>query len=242
VVKATMTKHHAEWLSLIDISGPFLSVPALERVFPHGLDAHDPDHTRLVKVAFEEWENNQQGDRPSPAIHREWINFVLKQTLGLPDEVLAEGQAIPQTLQATIAEHGETLRPDIVVRNPDGVPSPEKPRLLVQTYPPTQELEKPVYGRHWKASPATRMMELLHATDTRLVLVTNGNDTPKRLRRAFMRRRAGGKRAGSGDWSPQRRSPSFLDARQSLRRTGLASSLAKTTMSPSQPTWVKGGG
>ena len=176
VVKATMTKHHAEWLSLIDVSGPFLSVPVLERVFPHGLDAHDPDHTRLVKLAFEEWEDNRQGDRPSPAIHREWINFVLKQTLGLPDEVLAEGQAIPQTLRATIAEHGETLRPDIVVRNPDGVPSPEKPRLLVQIYPSTQDLEKPLHGRHWKASPGTRMMELLHATDTRLGLVTNGND------------------------------------------------------------------
>ena len=127
-----------------------------------------------LKLAFEEWEDNQQGERPSPAIHREWINFVLKQTLGLPDEVLAEGQDIPQTLRATIAEHGETLRPDIVVRNPEGVPNAGKARLLVQIYPPTQDLEKPLHGRHWKASPATRMMELLHATDTRLGLVTNG--------------------------------------------------------------------
>ena len=89
------SRHHNEWLSLIEVSGPFLSVPVLERVFPHGLDAHDPDHTRLIKLAFEEWEDNQQGERPSPAIHREWINFVLKQTLGLPDEVLVEGQDDP---------------------------------------------------------------------------------------------------------------------------------------------------
>ena len=170
------SRHHNEWLSLIEVSGPFLSVPVLEQVFPHGLDAHDPDHTRLIKLAFEEWEDNQQGERPSPAIHREWVNFVLKQTLGLPDEVLVEGQAIPQTLRATIAEHGETLRPDIVVRNPEGMPEAGKARLLIQTYPPTQDVEKPIPGRHWKASPATRMMELLHATDTRLGLVTNGND------------------------------------------------------------------
>ena len=170
------SRHHNEWLTLIEVSGPFLSVPVLERVFPHGLDAHDPDHTRVLKLAYEEWEENQQGDRPSPAIHREWVNFVLRQTLGLPDEVLAEGQAIPQTLRATIAEHGETLRPDLVVRNPEGVPNPGKIRLLIQTYPPSQALEKPITGRHWKASPATRMMELLHATDTRLGLVTNGND------------------------------------------------------------------
>ena len=75
---------------------------------------------RTAQLAFEEWEDNQEGDRPNPAIHRAWINFVLKQTLGLPDEVLAEGQDIPQTLKATIAEHGETLRPDVVVRNPGG--------------------------------------------------------------------------------------------------------------------------
>ena len=169
-------RHHNEWLSLIEVSGPFLSVPVLERVFPQGLDPHDPEHTRLLKLAFEEWEDNQQGVRPNPAIHREWINFVLKQTLGLPDEVLAEGQDIPQTLRATIAEHGETLRPDVVVRNPEDGADAGKARLLIQTYPPTQDLEKPIIGRHWKASPATRMMELLHATDTRLGLVTNGND------------------------------------------------------------------
>ena len=60
------SRHHNEWLSLIEVSGPFLTVPVLERVFPQGLDAHDPDHTRLLKLAFEEWDDNQQGDRPEP--------------------------------------------------------------------------------------------------------------------------------------------------------------------------------
>jgi hypothetical protein len=45
----------------------------------------------------------------------------------------------------------------------------------VQVYPTEQDLEKPFAGRHWKASPSTRMMELLHATDIRLGLVTNGD-------------------------------------------------------------------
>ena len=168
------SRHHTEWLSLIEVSGPFLSVPVLERVFPQGLDAHDPDHVRVLRLAFDEWEDDRDSDSPRPAIHREWIRFVLKETLGLPSEVLAEGQDIPQTLKAKILEHGETLRPDVVVRNPEGVPGAEKPRLLVQVYPPEQNLEKPITGRHWKASPATRMMELLHATDVRLGLVTNG--------------------------------------------------------------------
>ena len=76
------SRHHNEWLSLIDVSGPFLSVPVLEKVFPQGLDAHDPEHARLLKLAFEEWEDNQQGERANSALHRAWIDFVLKQTLG----------------------------------------------------------------------------------------------------------------------------------------------------------------
>ncbi len=128
----------------------------------------------MLRLAFDEWEDDRDSDSPRPAIHREWIRFVLKETLGLPSEVLAEGQDIPQTLKAKISEHGETLRPDVVVRNPESVPGAGKPRLLVQVYPPEQNLEKPITGRHWKASPATRMMELLHATDVRLGLVTNG--------------------------------------------------------------------
>ena len=107
------SRHHTEWLSLIEVSGPFLSVPVLERVFPQGLDAHDPDHARLCKLAFEEWEDNQQGDTPT---HRRSIGSgstsSSSRPSACPDEVLVEGQDIPQTLRATIAEHGETLRPD----------------------------------------------------------------------------------------------------------------------------------
>jgi hypothetical protein len=149
-------------------------MPVLERAFPSGLDAHDPEHARELRTAYDEWQENQEGRRPSQAVHNAWIKFVLTQTLGLPDEVLAEGQAIPADLKATISEHGETLRPDFLVRNPDDVPSPGKARLLIQTYSSEQNLDRPVAGRHWKASPATRMMELLHSTDVRLGLVTNG--------------------------------------------------------------------
>ncbi len=167
-------RHHAEWLSLIEVSGPFLSLPVLMKAFPQELDADDPDQARDLRLAFEEWQDNQLGARPRPEVHTAWIDFVLRHTLELPDEVIAEGQDIPQSLKATVSEHGETLRPDIVVRNPDDAPDAGKPRLLVQTYPLSQDLTKPVPDRRWKAAPDTRMMELLHATDVRLGLVTNG--------------------------------------------------------------------
>lgn len=175
----SIAKHHAEWLSLIEVSGPFLSLPVLVQKFPQGLDNHDPDHFRLLRQVHEEWEDNQQGDKPDRAIQNQWIKWNLCNTLDL-QEALVEGQEIPQTLKSELPEHGETLRPDMIVTRPGG----DKPRLLIQTYPLRQGLSRVVEGKPWKASPDTRMMQLLHDTDMRLGLITNGDrwmlvDAPK---------------------------------------------------------------
>ena len=175
----SIAKHHAEWLSLIEVSGPFLSLPVLVQRFPQGMDAHDPEHAKALRQVYEEWDQDQNGDRPDPAIHRQWIDWVLRNTLDLGD-VLVEGQKIPQTLKADLAEHGETLRPDNVVLEPGG----GKARLLIQSYPLRQKLSRVVEGKPWAASPDTRMMQLLHDTGVRIGLVTNGDqwmlvDAPK---------------------------------------------------------------
>lgn len=166
----SITRHHNEWLKLVPNSGPFLSLPVLSEVFPQGLDAHDADHARRLRLAYNEWDDNQLGKRPDPALHRAWQRFVLAETLGF-DELLAEGQAIPQTLKSEVAEYGETLRPDWIVCDPET----KKARLLVQVYPRSQSLTKPVATSRWKTSPDTRMMQLLHDTGIRLGLVTNGD-------------------------------------------------------------------
>jgi hypothetical protein len=166
----SITRHHNEWLSLVPNSGPFLSLPVLAQAFPQGLDAHDADHARRLRMAFDEWDDNQLGKRPDPGLHRAWMKFVLAETLGY-DELLAEGQAIPQTLKSEVAEYGETLRPDWIVNDP----ATKKARLLVQVFPRSQSLTKPVAASRWKTSPDTRMMQLLHDTGIRLGIVTNGD-------------------------------------------------------------------
>ena len=166
----SVAREHAEWLWLVETSGPFLSIPVLQRVFPQGLEARDPELVRKLRLAHEEWED-ANASKHDPALHNAWVRFVLRHLLEFPDEVLAEGQGIPQTLRADIREHGETLRPDIAVLQPD---DSNRPRLLLQILPSGQHLEKPLSGRYWKAAPSTRMMELLHATNCRLGLITNG--------------------------------------------------------------------
>jgi hypothetical protein len=165
-----IARDHNEWLSLVPSSGPFLSLPVLTQAFPQGLDAHDTDHARRLRLAFGEWEAAQSARRPDPTIHRAWIKLVLEETLGF-EGLLAEGQAIPQSLKSDAAEYGETLRPDWIVNDP----KTQRARLLVQVYPRSQSLTSPVQASRWKTSPDTRMMQLLHDTGIRLGLVTNGD-------------------------------------------------------------------
>jgi len=168
----SIARHHNEWLSLIEISGPFLSLPVLMRTFPQGLDALDRDGLAELRLASEEWLDDQNSLRPSPAIHSVWVRYVLEHVLGFEKSHLLEGPAIPATLQAFVAEQGETLRPDLAIVSND--PSAQKPRMLVQVCPITQGLEKSMQNHRWKASPAMRMLELLRITGVSLGLVTNG--------------------------------------------------------------------
>ncbi len=176
----SIARHHAEWLSLVPVSGPFLSLPVLMEAFNTGLEPHDPEHVRLLRQEHAHWQEALEKRKADPAPHHHWIKFVLTKTLDLDEQVLAEGQAIPQTLHVEVAEHHELLRPSIVATDPSG----NKARLLVQVYPRSQELTSYVANSAWKASPDTRMTELLHGTGVRLGLITNGEhwmlvDAPK---------------------------------------------------------------
>lgn len=166
----SIARHHTEWLSLVPVSGPFLSLPVLMDAFSSGLEPHDPDHMRLLRQRYADWEEQSEKHRGDPTPRQQWIRWVLEQTLDYDTKVLVEGQTIPQTLQVEIPEHHELLRPDFVLN--DSVTG--KPRLLIQMYPQAQELTSYLMSSRWKASPDTRMTELLHATGVQLGLVTNG--------------------------------------------------------------------
>ncbi len=161
---------HADWLSLIEVTGPFLTLPVLDRVFPQGLDARDQDIGRELRMRFAEWEAEQEKRRPDRAIHQAWVRWVLAEVLEYRHATLAEGQSLPAGLEARITQEGETLRPDLALLDPDT----KQPVFLIQIYDPSQGLSRVVEGKRWKAEPGTRMAELLRATDVPAGLVTNG--------------------------------------------------------------------
>ena len=163
----SIARHHAEWLSLVETSGPFLSMPVLLRAFPQGLDTRESDLASRLREVYEEWLDRKD----EPAIHRTWVHHVLRDLLEYPSDLLAEGQAIPPGLESMQPQFGETLRPDWVLKHRE---ASGRPQLLLSLYPPSQKLDGPVTGKVWKATPGTRMMELLHASDVPLGLLTNG--------------------------------------------------------------------
>lgn len=160
---------HAEWLSLVDVSGPFLSTPVLDKVFPQGLEAIEPGTAARLRGAYEEWLAEREKDE---RLHAAWIDFVLAEVLEFDSRVLRTGASVPAALSRTVAEHGVTLRPGAAVVDPNDF---TKARLLIAVWPPAQkDLQQPATGGAWAASPAERMTELCRATGVRLGLVTNG--------------------------------------------------------------------
>lgn len=156
--------HHAEWLSLVETSGPFLSVPVLSRALPQGLNAPDRTVTARMREARTQLAEDQ-------TLHRAWCEFVLHDVLEFEDAVVA-GPEIPPGLEHRASEQGETVRPDlVVVDRSTGAPQPV---LLVTIHPPTQQLERRLADAAWSASPIDRIAALCRAVPVPLGLTTNG--------------------------------------------------------------------
>ncbi len=161
----TATRQHAEWLSLVEVSGPFLTLPVLQRALPHGLEPTAIELVGELRLALAEMDDD-------PTLSPRFVRWVLGRLLDLDGEVLVDGPGLAH-LSHRVPEHGVDLRPDLAVVEPDGE-GPGRPRLLVSEWPAGTALDQRPEGAAWAASPADRMAELCRATGVRLGLVTNG--------------------------------------------------------------------
>jgi hypothetical protein len=156
--RASIDRHHAEWLSLVETSGPFLTVPALKRAMPDGLDAL-PESMPELRLAYAEYQSDV-------SLQPRWVRFVLDSVLGLAH---ATTEADDDAPTHRVAEHGVTVRPSYVVRD-NG-----KPVLLVHRLPHGTAIDRPLSDDGWTASPIDRAAELARASEVPLALVTNGD-------------------------------------------------------------------
>lgn len=166
-MSAPLSGQHSEWLSLVEISGPFLTLPVLKRALPLGLD---PTPLSLVSDLRVAWNEVSDDDSLMPR----WIRWVLHDLLELPGEVVKDGTEIGPSLIFTVPEHGVVLRPDFAIVDPDRADDGPPARMLVITLPAGTKLDERLIGSKWSADAVDRMAELCRGSGVRLGLVTNG--------------------------------------------------------------------
>jgi hypothetical protein len=147
---------HIEWLKLIDVSGPFLSVPVLTAEWPdlEPLDGAERDRLRRTHG---DWQAT--GDRLA------WITFVLDELLGWHGLVRRDDM---DRLALPVAEHEAVITPSFTLNDPAsgdvrllGVIGDDSPVARVR-------------GSDWPATPADRLAQLCRARGVELGLATDG--------------------------------------------------------------------
>lgn len=164
-IVAKLSKH-AEWLSLIEVSGPFISIEMLDQIFPQGLEAIYPESKRRIRSAYYEWcEAVDDADASLPALHQAWCKLVLVEFLEFPVDLMLAGDSFKVT-----GDDGNGLfSPDWILQGNDG-----KPMLFIKTLPPETNLAVAERRDDWSASLLDKMTKLCRVNDVRLGLLTNG--------------------------------------------------------------------
>jgi len=150
---------HIDWIRLIDVKGPFLSVPVLAAEWPD-LEPLDTTERDRLSRAHREWLTDQ-------AIGRDdWIEYVLKELLGWSDAVSLAEDLSPLALE--VPEHEAVITPTFALRDP----ASGDIRLvgLVSDGSPVARIK----GSDWSATPADRLAQLCRARKIELGLATNG--------------------------------------------------------------------
>ncbi|WP_328854120.1 hypothetical protein OHB01_26755 [Microbispora hainanensis] len=151
---------HQGWLALVEVSGPFLSLPVLRATWP-ALDAVDKQRRDRLRLAHTAWQ--QGGDR------RDWIEHVLRGLLRWDDAVHIGGL---DHLALDVPEHETTITPSFALAVPGHQPKPDTVRLLgmITSGHPTARMKH----AKWAATPADRMAQLCRHHGVELGLVTDG--------------------------------------------------------------------
>lgn len=167
----TNPSRHTEWLSLVEVSGPFLAVPVLEKAFPQGLDVVETPKRQRLRAAYEEWCDAVEDNDPLLAdLHREWIRLVFTEILEYDGSTLTTDAEKAKTYMVASPERTETFAPDWLVVSP----SDGKPRLFISVQRPGTDLEKVQKDDRWPASLLERMAVLCRSHAVRLGVITDG--------------------------------------------------------------------
>ena len=159
---------HRDWLALVDVDGPFLSLPVLMRAWPNGMDRLESGKPPLPEFA----EAREAWLRKPAAQHEAWLRSVLS-GLCQWDDLLVTGTELPSRLTVDVPEHGVSLRPWGALFAPKADRQLDTPLVLVHQVAPGTPLRS-VPDDGWAASPVDRIATALRRLDVPIGVVTDG--------------------------------------------------------------------
>ena len=149
---------HIDWLSLIEVSGPFLSVPVLTAEWPD-LEPVDTGLRERLRREHRQWQENPAAGKD------DWIAFVLEDLLGWQDAIQREAM---ERITLLVPEHEAAITPSFMLTDP----ATGEARLLG-----LETADSPVArikGSDWPATPADRLAQLCRTRGIELGLATDG--------------------------------------------------------------------
>lgn len=152
---------HQEWIGFVGQTGLVVSASALVRAGAI-LDRRDIEGQRLLAGCVEERAfDPDQGPIPHLPDFRTFAESVLGWTFSSKGCAGTPENPIPPELELPLPDYGETLRPDLAVREPDPTEDESAWQLLVQILEPGEDFDRVVGGGGGLESSAHGRMERL---------------------------------------------------------------------------------
>lgn len=157
-------QQHRDWLALVEVSGPFLSLPVLRATWP-ALDAIEPAEREELRRAHGDWRlDPARGQMP-------WVEYVLRDMLGWASALRTDTQ---QAFTVEVPEHDATIAPSFVLVEPGEEVKPDSARLLGMLCEPGEQPTARIRGSAWAATPVDRLAQLCRHHGVELGLATDG--------------------------------------------------------------------
>ncbi|MFB6861098.1 Eco57I restriction-modification methylase domain-containing protein [Streptomyces virginiae] len=162
---------HLDWLSLVDVSGPFLTLPVLLKTWPQ-LDSIDKPLRARLRYEHGVWQSDPAAGQGA------WTDFVLNELLGWGD-ALREGAEFSEALAVDVPEHDERIAPTFALLEPGSAAEDTAGlvadcAILGMTVPAGRHPSQRIPGSAWAATPVDRMAHLCRHHGVELGLVTDG--------------------------------------------------------------------